>query len=163
MNIGKWHMSIKSYRSTFGRDLNNLDAPSHTIAGSERTLNAVTMGDTVYVLLEDPLAPLRTEEAPPGFTHPYTHYRSTYITVKPPGILEQLLVQLKASWLPVRQATGGQSRNKSVTANALMASAELAISGGIYQVGSDWIVRVGLVQSKDQVRGLVLEVIASIG
>ncbi|TFK16466.1 hypothetical protein FA15DRAFT_761406 [Coprinopsis marcescibilis] len=157
--VSKWYMSIKSYRSTFGMTSNSQDGPSSMPSGNERTMATVTMGENVFVLLEDPLAPTHTDAEMMKMPGPLTHYRSTFLTVKPVGNLEQLLVQLKAQWMPVRVTTA-RSQNQggtSSSASNLLAAAELIVDGKIYAIGSDWLVRVGLVRSKDLIRGMVLE------
>ncbi|EAU90384.2 hypothetical protein CC1G_00768 [Coprinopsis cinerea okayama7 len=155
--VGRWAMSIKSYRSTFGMNPNNPDSAPSGPPMMERTMLTVTMGENVFVLLEDPGAPTRSEAVERGLTEPMTHYRSTFLTVRPPGALEQLLVQLKARWMPVRQAATTRNTSASAT-NALYTASELNIEGKVFQVGSDWLVRVGMVKNKETMRGMLLEV-----
>lgn len=121
---------------------------------------ALTMGENVFVLLEDPLAPTRGDvlaAAPPGQESAYlqgpTHYRTTFLTIRPPGALEQLLAQLKARWVSVRQsAASGPQRGQS-------SGQQLTIDGYIFAIGSDWLVRVGnVVLAGGAVKGMLLEV-----
>jgi hypothetical protein len=118
------------------------------------------MDENVFVLLEDPLAPTRADvlaAAPPGQESAYlqgpTHYRTTFLTIRPPGALEQLLAQLKARWVSVRQSTSsGTQRGQSV-------GQQLTIDGHIFAIGSDWLVRVGtVVLAGGAVKGMLLEV-----
>jgi hypothetical protein len=111
-------------------------------------------------LLEDPLAPTRLDvlaAAPPGHEFAYlqnpTHYRTTFLTIRPPGGLEQLLAQLKARWIPVRQSSSNfPSRGPT-------SRQQLSIDGHIFAIGSDWLVRVGnVVLAGGAVKGMLLEV-----
>jgi len=123
---------------------------------------ALTMDENVFVLLEDPLAPTRADvlaAAPPGQESAYlqgpTHYRTTFLTIRPPGALEQLLAQLKARWVSVRQSTTtGAQRGQT-------SGQQLTIDGHIFAIGSDWLVRVGnVVLAGGAVKGMLLEVSA---
>lgn len=106
----------------------------------------------MFVLLEDPVSPQRadllqpTPEGQP--TIPLTgpgapqHFRSTFLTLNPPGALEQLLSQLRARWVPVRQS--GQ---------------QLSVEGNIFSIGTDFLVRAGnVVLAGGAVKGMLLEV-----
>ncbi|KAK7695833.1 hypothetical protein QCA50_000471 [Cerrena zonata] len=143
----KWHMTIKSFRSNMG-----------AIPGLERSMSTVTMKDNVFVIVEDPAAPSRSEimQQPPGEAPPYnpSHYRQTYITVTPPGSLEQLLDQLRAPWVTTRnhpQGAGGPQKLQD-------SGVQLSISGHVYTVGTDWIVRAGNVAlAGGTIKGLLLE------
>jgi hypothetical protein len=124
---------------------------------SERTMNALTMNDNVFVLLEDPLAPMRLDvaaaedegELPPSLQN-IPHYRTTFLTLSPPAALEQLITQLKARWVPVRQSSSSAGVN---------AGPQLTIDGQIYSIGTDWIVRVGnVILAGNTVKGILLEV-----
>ena len=73
---------------------------------------ALNMNENVFVLLEDPSAPTRADvlamappDVPPSQVLGPTHYRTTFLTLKPPGAMEQLLAQLRARWVSVRQTT----------------------------------------------------------
>lgn len=120
---------------------------------------ALTMEDHVYVLLEDPLAPSRADtlfpsENPdqPAYLHPPSHYRTTFLTLSPPGALEQLLNQLKARWMPVRQAINASQRGTATAAQ------QLTIEGVIFTIGTDWLVRAGnVILGGGAVRGMLLE------
>ncbi|KAG5652458.1 hypothetical protein H0H81_004954 [Sphagnurus paluster] len=151
-NLGPWKLSVKSYRSTLGQ-IPNLPVPS------ERTMMALTMDENVFVLLEDPHAPARTDvlaAAPPGEESAYlqgpTHFRTTFLTLRPPGALEQLLAQLKARWVSVRQtSTAVPQRGQS-------SGQQLTIEGHIFGIGNDWLVRVGNVMlAGGAVKGMLLE------
>ncbi|KAG5649041.1 hypothetical protein DXG03_000390 [Asterophora parasitica] len=118
------------------------------------------MDEHVFVLLEDPMAPTRADvlaAAPPGQEAAYlqgpTHYRTTFLTLRPPGALEQLLAQLKARWVSVRQSsTGGSQRGQS-------SGQQLTIEGHIFAIGNDWLVRVGNVMlAGGAIKGMLLEV-----
>lgn len=119
---------------------------------------ALTMDENVFVLLEDPLAPARADiatetegqEAP--YLHNPTHYRTTFLTLSPPGALEQLLAQLKARWVSVRQSTTNTSHRGQI------AGPQLQIDGLIFGIGTDWKVRVGnVILAGGAVRGMLLE------
>ncbi|GLB33838.1 putative alpha-ketoacid dehydrogenase kinase [Lyophyllum shimeji] len=148
---GPWRLSVKSYRSTLGQ-IPNFHIPS------ERTMCALTMNENVFVLLEDPLAPTRADvlaAAPPGQEKEYlqgpTHFRTTFLTLQPPGALEQLLAQLKARWVSVRQSSGVPQRGQT-------GGQQLTIEGHIFAIGNDWLVRVGNVQlAGGAIKGMLLE------
>ncbi|KAG6854811.1 hypothetical protein C0991_001238 [Blastosporella zonata] len=117
------------------------------------------MDDNVFVLLDDPLAPTRADvlaAAPPGQEAAYlegpTHFRTTFLTLRPPGALEQLLAQLKARWLSVRQSSSSAPQRGQSSGQQLM------IDGHQYAIGSDWLVRVGNVcLAGGGIKGMVLE------
>ncbi|RDB22501.1 hypothetical protein Hypma_010150 [Hypsizygus marmoreus] len=149
---GKWNLSVRSYRSTLGQ------IPGFQIP-SERTMCALTMDENVFVLLEDPLAPTRADvlaAAPPGQETAYlqspTHFRTTFLTLRPPGALEQLLAQLKARWVSVRQSAS------SVPQRGQAGGQQLLIEGHIFSIGSDWLVRVGnVILAGGGIKGMLLE------
>ncbi|KNZ74451.1 hypothetical protein J132_06911, partial [Termitomyces sp. J132] len=149
---GVWKLAIKSYRSTLGQ-IPNLHIPS------ERTMCTLTMDDNVFVLLDDPVAPTRADvlaAAPPGQEAAYlqgpTHFRTTFLTLRPPGALEQLLAQLKARWVSVRQSSS------NVLQRGQSSGQQLMIDGHQYAIGNDWLVRVGNVcLAGGGIKGMVLE------
>ncbi|KAF9009037.1 hypothetical protein BDQ17DRAFT_1398141 [Cyathus striatus] len=150
--VAKWNLSVKSYRSTLGQN-------SSGHSPSERILCTLTMDNNVFVLLEDPMAPTRAEVlavAPPGQERTYlqgpSHFRTTFLTLRPPGALEQLLAQLKARWVPVRQgATAGSSRGQT-------GGQQLIIDGHTFSIGTDWLVRIGnVVLAGGLIKGMLLE------
>ncbi|KAJ7228600.1 hypothetical protein GGX14DRAFT_413856 [Mycena pura] len=119
---------------------------------------ALTMDQNVFVLVDDPLAPSRADvlaAAPPGEAAAYiqrpSHYRTTFLTLRPPGALEQLLTQIKARWVPVRApVAGAPQRGQSAQ--------QLAIEGHIFAIGTDWLVRVGnVIMAGGAVKGMLLE------
>jgi hypothetical protein len=145
-------VGIRSYRSTFS------NAP---VAGiqtpAERTMCALTMNENVFVLLDDVASPGRLDfkqmnPQPTDFRPP--HFSSTFITLNPPGALEQLLAHLRARWVSVRQAApGGTTQRGQPTGQ------QLVIEGNIFAIGNDWIVRVGnVILSGGAVKGILLEV-----
>lgn len=146
-------MSVRTYRSTLGQ-IPGFQLPS------ERTMCALTMDENVFVLLEDPLAPTRSDvlaAAPPGQESAYiqgaTHYRTTFLTLRPPGALEQLLAQLRARWVPVRQSAPGALQRGQTSGQ------QLIIDGSIFAIGTDWLVRVGnVILAGGAVKGMLLEV-----
>ncbi|KAI0639408.1 hypothetical protein C8Q77DRAFT_1081018 [Trametes polyzona] len=161
---GKWLLSIRSYRSTLS------SIPGYQVH-AERSMCALTMGDNVFVLLEDPAAPMHAEykqkveelaKEQPGVTlPPPAHYRLTFPTLSPPGALEQLLAQLRARWVSVRQtgagsssaATGGSGSQKSQGTGQ-----QLSVEGHVYAIGSDWLVRAGnVILAGGAVKGMFLE------
>jgi hypothetical protein len=152
---GKWHLSVKSYRSTIGQ------IPSIQLQ-AERNICALTMDENVFVLLEDPMAPTRADvlaAAPPGQELAYiqsaTHYRTTFLTLSPPGALDHLLTQLKARWVSVRQSSSAPARAPGQAAGG----PQLTIEGSIFSIGNDWLVRVGnVIMAGGAVKGMLLEV-----
>ncbi|KAF8165318.1 hypothetical protein B0H34DRAFT_688720 [Crassisporium funariophilum] len=149
---GKWHISVKSYRSMLGQ------IPGIQIA-CERNMYALTMDENVFILLEDPAAPSRAEvlaAAPPGQEAVYLqsppHYRNTFLTLKPPGGLEQMLAQIKARWVSVRQASSNNTQRNQTSGQ------QLVIEGYTFAIGSDWVVRFGnVVLAGGAVKGMLLE------
>lgn len=120
----------------------------------------LSMSENVFVLLEDPSAPTRADvlaaappDQPPSEVVGPTHYRTTFLTLKPPGALEQLLAQLRARWVPVRQAvSNAPQRGQSV-------GQHLIIDGIIFAIGTDWLVRAGnVILAGGAVKGMLLEV-----
>jgi hypothetical protein len=108
----------------------------------------LTMNDKVFVLLDDPLAPSRRD--PIDFQP--THYHHTFLTLSPPGALEQLLTQSKAPWIPVRQSVSTQKGQQTSGPN-------LVIDGHVFHIGNDWIVRVGnVILAGGAIKGMILEV-----
>jgi len=151
---GRWTLGVRSYRSTIG-----------TIPGisvhAERTMCALTMNDHVFVLLEDPAAPSRADvlatiqntdaRMSSQLTH-LPHYRTTFLTLRPPGALEQLLSQLKARWIPVRQSSATSSQRGQTS------SQQLTVEGHVFAIGNDWLVRVGnVILAGGAVKGMLLE------
>jgi len=148
---GKWQVGIRSYRSNFS------NAP---VAGiqtpAERTMCALTMNENVFVLLDDVASPGRLDfkqmnPQPSDFRPP--HFSSTFITLSPPGALEQLLAHLRARWASVRQAAPGGTNQRGQPTGQ-----QLVIEGNIFAIGNDWIVRVGnVILSGGAVKGILLE------
>ena len=135
--------------------------------------HATHLPDNVFCVLEDPAAPMRGDylvqaaeyaRTQPGASlPPPTHFRHTFPTLGPPGALEQLLTQLRARWVPVRQ-TGGAN---AVPGNAgqkgqpgLATGAHLTVDGHVYAIGSDWLVRAGnvIISPGGAMKGMLLEV-----
>jgi hypothetical protein len=149
---GKWQLSVRSFRSTLGA------SPGLQVQ-SERSMCALSMNENVFVLLEDPSAPTRADVlamAPPDLAPSQvpgpTHYRTTFLTLKPPGALEQLLDQLRARWVPVRQTASSTSQKGQ-------AMGQLNIDGNVFAIGNDWLVRVGnVILAGGAVKGMLLEV-----
>jgi len=124
---------------------------------------ALTMNDHVFVLLEDPAAPSRADvlaavqntatdiRTSSQVSHP-PHYRTTFLTLRPPGALEQLLSQLKARWIPVRQSSTASSQRGQAS------SQQLTVEGHVFAIGNDWLVRVGnVILAGGAVKGMLLE------
>ncbi|KAF7301681.1 Protein-serine/threonine kinase [Mycena indigotica] len=140
---GQWNLSISLYRSTLSQVL-----PGHP----DRTIFTLTMDQNVFVLVDDPAAPNRADVVESGqealFLQRHQHYRYTFLTLRPPSGLEQLLAQLNARWKPVREVNTQRGQP----------SQQLSIEGHIYGIGTDWIVRVGnVVLPGGAIRGMVLE------
>lgn len=150
---GPWKLSVKSYRSTLSQ------IPTIQLL-AERTMCALTMDENVFVLLEDPVAPTRADvlaAAPPGQEAAYlqgpTHYRTTFLTLRPPGALEQLLAQLKSRWVSVRQSSSNTAQRGQSSGQ------QLTVEGHIFAIGTDWLVRVGnVLLAGGAIRGMLLEV-----
>jgi len=123
----------------------------------------LTMSENTFVLLEDPSAPTHTDfpiavsQNPQGHTvtnlSEPPHYRATFLTLRPPGALEQLLAQLRARWVSVRQS------GPSAPQRGQAAGQQLLIDGNIFAIGTDWLVRVGnVILAGGAVKGMLLEV-----
>lgn len=118
-------------------------------------MTALTMNDNVFVLLEDPLAPTRADVLPENIKSP-SHYRTTFLTLRPPGALEVLMTQLKARWTAVRQSVVGNAQQRGQSAAA---GQQLTIDGHVFGIGNDWLVRVGnVILAGGAVKGMLLEV-----
>ncbi|KAF9485317.1 hypothetical protein BDN70DRAFT_871342 [Pholiota conissans] len=149
---GKWYLSVKSYRSQLGQ-IHGYQAPT------ERNMYALTLEENVFILLEDPTAPSRADvlaAAPPGQEAVYlqspSHYRNTFLTVKPPGALEQLMAQIKARWVSVRQPSAGNNPRSQTSGQ------QLIIDGHTFSIGTDWLVRIGnVILAGGAVKGMLLE------
>ncbi|KAI9063068.1 hypothetical protein FKP32DRAFT_1676960 [Trametes sanguinea] len=155
---GKWSISIRSYRSTLS------SIPGYQVP-AERSMCALTMNDNVFVLLEDPAAPMHSEyqqkaaelaQTQPGVAlPPPAHYRHTFPTLSPPGALEQLLAQLRARWVSVRQTSSGSSAPGQ---KAQGTGQMLTVEGHVYSIGTDWLVRAGnVLLAGGAVKGMFLE------
>jgi len=114
------------------------------------------MNDNVFVLLEDPSAPTRADlayhasQSKTAIVEP-THYRNTFLTLSPPGALEQLLSLLRARWISTKQSAGNAAQYKQT-------AAQLTVEGNIYAIGTDWIVRAGnVILATGAVKGMLLE------
>ncbi|KAH8105832.1 hypothetical protein BXZ70DRAFT_1004139 [Cristinia sonorae] len=160
--IGKWSLSVKSFRSTFG------STPGFQVA-AERSMCALAMNENVFVLLEDPTAPTRADVLQQAEASGSTglnqtvllagppHYRTTFLTLSPPGALEQLLGQLKARWVPVRQP-GGSTAGSQPSRSQGTAGQQLTIDGHVFAIGNDWLVRAGnVILAGGAVKGMFLE------
>ena len=144
---------MKSFRSQLGQ------IPGFRTT-AERSMYALTLDDNVFILLEDPTAPSRADvlaAAPLGQEAIYlqspSHYRNTFLTLRPPGALEQLLTQIKARWIAVRQTSAaGSQRNQT-------SGQQLTIDGQTFAIGTDWLVRIGnVILAGGAVKGMLLEV-----
>jgi len=117
------------------------------------------MSENVFVLLDDPYAPTRADLQDltlPSLLDP-PHYRNTFLTLTPPGALEQLLALLRARWTSARHAGASAGQNKQAIAQ------QLTIDGNIFAIGNDWIVRAGnVILGGNTVKGMLLEVKCSV-
>jgi len=116
----------------------------------------LTMNDNVFVSLEDPSAPTRADlayhasQSETAIVEP-CHYRNTFLTLSPPGALEQLLSLLRARWISTKQSAGNTAQYKQT-------AAQLTVEGNIYAIGTDWIVRAGnVILATGAVKGILLE------
>lgn len=117
--------------------------------------------DHVFVQLEDPVSPQRADllQPPPEGQLPIpligpgspSHFRTTFLTLSPPGALEQLLAQSRSRWVSVRQSgTSGLSQGSGQ---------QLSVDGVVYSIGTDFIVRAGnVILAGGAVKGMLLEV-----
>ncbi|VDC07282.1 unnamed protein product [Peniophora sp. CBMAI 1063] len=145
--VERWQLSVRSYRSTLGA------------LAPERSMCALTMGENVFVSIEDPFAPSRREYAanPEGYFQgranrdPPPHYRHTFLTLSPPGALELLLGQLRARWMTTKQAVAQGQAARGPNAQ------QLVVDGLVWAIGTDWIVRAGNVVLNGVPRGMLLE------
>ncbi|KAJ4466081.1 hypothetical protein C8J55DRAFT_544503 [Lentinula edodes] len=96
---GPWNLAIKSFRSTLSQT-----------PGIHLPLEPPTRADVVQAIAD--------KTTPPNF-HP-THYRTTFLTLNPPGALEQLLAQLKARWVPVRQTSTNNAQRGQASGHQLL-------------------------------------------
>ncbi|KAH9002303.1 hypothetical protein EDB86DRAFT_2899165 [Lactarius hatsudake] len=122
----------------------------------ERSMCLLTMNENVFVSLEDPCAPTRADlayhasQSQTAIADP-THYRNTFLTLSPPGALEQLLSLLRARWISTKQAAGNAAQYKQT-------AAQLTVEGNVYSIGTDWIVRAGnVILAGGAVKGMLLE------
>ncbi|KAI9447846.1 hypothetical protein H4582DRAFT_2051492 [Lactarius indigo] len=106
------------------------------------------MNENVFVSLEDPCAPTRADlayhasQSQTAIAEP-THYRNTFLTLSPPGALEQLLSLLRARWISTKQAAGNAAQYKQTAAQLNW---------------TDWIVRAGnVILAGGAVKGMLLE------
>ncbi|OJT15837.1 hypothetical protein TRAPUB_3435 [Trametes pubescens] len=101
-------------------------------------------------------------KAQPGVTlPPPAHYRYTFPTLSPPGALEQLLAQLRARWVSVRQ-TGASAASSGAPGGGSQKSQgsgqQLSVEGHVYAIGTDWLVRAGnVLLAGGAVKGMFLE------
>jgi hypothetical protein len=155
--MGPWRLAVKLYRSTLA------NIPGLQVH-AERTVCALTMNENVFVLIEDPSAPTKADvlaTVPPGdnvIAHMQgpPHYRSTFLTLRPPDALDQLLSQLQARWVPVRQATSSTAQRGQGTVHH---GQQLTIEGHVFAIGKEWLVRVGnVVLAGGAIKGMLLEV-----
>ncbi|KAJ3555829.1 hypothetical protein NM688_g2360 [Phlebia brevispora] len=124
---------------------------------------ALTLNDNVFVLTEDGAAPGRNDllqqQVPEGhIPTPLVgpgappHFRWTYLTLSPPGALEELIQQLRARWVPVRQSRAGSMQRSHASGQ------QIFIEGVVFSIGTDFIVRVGnVVLAGGAVKGMLLE------
>jgi hypothetical protein len=76
------------------------------------------------------------------------------LTLTPPGALEQLLSQLRARWVSVRQSSSSGPSNLSQAGGQ-----QLSVDGYVYQIGTDFLVRAGnVILAGGAVKGMLLEV-----
>jgi hypothetical protein len=67
--------------------------------------------------------------------------------------MEQLLAQLRARWVAVRQAVSSAPQRGQSTGQ------QLNIDGNVFAIGNDWLVRAGnVILAGGAVKGMLLEV-----
>jgi hypothetical protein len=117
----------------------------------------LTMNDNIFALLEDLSAPSRADLAyhasqlETALVEP-THYRNTFLTLSPPGALDQLLSLLRARWISTKQSAVDAPQYKPT-------APQLTVDGNVYSIGTDWIVRAGnVILATGAVKGMLLEV-----
>lgn len=118
------------------------------------------------MLLEDPTAPGRADllqQEPPEGQAPIplvgpgapAHFRTTFLTVSPPNALEELIEQLRARWVSVRQSGAPGTLQRSHASGQ-----QLSVEGYIFSIGTDFLVRAGnVILAGGAVKGMLLEVI----
>ncbi|KZT62089.1 hypothetical protein CALCODRAFT_479290 [Calocera cornea HHB12733] len=164
---GRWLLLMRTYRST---------AATSSGTRGERIMHTVTpMGAAdpcTYVWLEDGSVPSRGEYrsqlAEKGAEEAArsrmamlkdeepAHFRTTFVTLKPPNSLDMLLMNLRASWIPGRQIGEREAWNRAWQAAGN--APHLTLDGFIFHIGSDWIVRVGNLSSPaGGAKGMILE------
>ncbi|KZO94840.1 hypothetical protein CALVIDRAFT_599587 [Calocera viscosa TUFC12733] len=164
---GRWLLLMRTYRST---------AATSSGTRGERIMHTVTpMGASdpcTYVWLEDGSVPSRGEYrsqlAEKGAEEAArsrmamlkdeepAHFRTTFVTLKPPNSLDMLLINLRASWIPGRQIGEREAWNRAWQAAGN--APHLTLDGFIFHIGSDWIVRVGNLSSPaGGAKGMILE------
>jgi len=116
----------------------------------------LTMNDNIFALLEDLSAPSRADLAyhasqlETALVEP-THYRNTFLTLSPPGALDQLLSLLRARWISTKQSAVDAPQYKPT-------APQLTVDGNVYSIGTDWIVRAGnVILATGAVKGMLLE------
>jgi hypothetical protein len=129
----------------------------------ERYMCSITMGQNVYVLLDDPVAVSRSEllhrnneaaAAGQEIWQEPAHYRMNYFTLSPPGALELLLTQLKARWTSGRPQT-----SINATGQPNLGGQLLSVEGHVFSIGTDWLVRAGkVILTGGVIKGMLLEV-----
>jgi hypothetical protein len=67
-----------------------------------------------------------------------SHFRTTFVSIKPPASFEQFLSQVKAKWAPRPSTT--------------------IVDGVTCAIGTDWIVRIGYIVQGTTHKGIMLEV-----
>ncbi|CAE6445602.1 unnamed protein product [Rhizoctonia solani] len=65
------------------------------------------------------------------------HFRTTFISLRPPSTFEQFLGQVKAKWVP--------------------RPSHASIEGVTFTIGTDWIIRMGFIQAGTAQKGVMLE------
>ena len=182
---GPWILSVKSYRShlndpryhtpTFQvaeRTLCCLTMGSHVFALLEDP-GAPTRGDYTHMLSQGQAAQATAESSAQGTStgqNPASdsggngrvqipeplHYRSTFVTVTPPGALEALITQLGAPWQSSRHVPSAGPRPQG---SFMSTSQQLSIDGSVFSIGTDWLIRVGnVILTGGTMKGMLLEV-----
>jgi len=129
-NIGLWRVHLHSYRSgTF---------PS-------RSIFAASTNDHAYAVIEDASA-----DSSSNSPHP----RISFVTLTPPEALGAMLAMVAGNWTVSRTNAALQNTRAGITMSNV---SQLALEGFVYAIGTDWVIRVGIVRHGQTPKGLVIE------
>ncbi|CAE6523091.1 unnamed protein product [Rhizoctonia solani] len=162
---GRWKCSARSYRSsvyperflytlTYGENIHilledrkSLERPAalEKIRTEQEAANQAAAATSAPVMEDDDVIILDASGQEPGAVLPTVrnvplplHFRTTFISLKPPSTFEQFLGQVKGKWGPRPNNAG--------------------IDGVTFTVGTDWVIRMGFIQAGSGHKGVMLEI-----